>query len=60
MDKWGEKLLRTVETVSEIAAVGFGLPTTAFTSLMQNAPHILAPTGSNLERHGQVGACYAG
>jgi len=60
MDGWGEKMLGTVETVAEMAAVGFGLPADAFTSLMRNAPHILAPTGSNLARHSQLGACYAG
>ena len=45
MDGWGEKMLGTVCTVSEIVAVGLGLDRDAFTSRMQMGPHLLAPTG---------------
>ena len=43
MNTWGEKLLGTAFIVAEMAAVGFGLPKDAFTSMMQFGPHLLAP-----------------
>lgn len=46
MDGWGERMLATVSTVSEIVAVGLGLDRDAFTSQMQMGPHLLAPTGA--------------
>ncbi|KAE8672153.1 Tetratricopeptide repeat-containing protein isoform 1 [Hibiscus syriacus] len=46
--------------VSEMAAIGFGLPTDAFTSLMKQGPHLLAPTGSDLRRYEQEGTVFAG
>lgn len=60
MNNWGEKLLGTVKTVSEMAAVGFNLPADTFTSKMHCAPHLLAPTGSNLKEHGKLGTVFAG
>lgn len=43
-----------------MAAVGFGLPADAFTSRMRCAPHLLAPTGANLDRFGRPGTVIAG
>ncbi|KAL4430971.1 hypothetical protein ABPG75_006227 [Micractinium tetrahymenae] len=60
MDGWGGKMLGAVATVAEMAARGFGLEPDAFTSRMQHAPHLLAPTGSDLAAHGQLGTVYAG
>ncbi|KAL3815052.1 hypothetical protein ACJIZ3_016320 [Penstemon smallii] len=60
MDSWGYKMISAIEVVAEMAAVGFGLHKDAFTSLMEQGPHLLAPTGSNLKRHGQVGTVFAG
>lgn len=60
MNGWGEKILGTVKTVSEMAAIGFGLPKDTFTSKMNCAPHLLAPTGSNLKTHGALGTVFAG
>lgn len=60
MNGWGEKILETVKTVSEMAAVGFGLPRETFTSKMNCAPHLLAPTGSNLKEHGKLNTVFAG
>lgn len=60
MDMWGYKMISAVEVVAEMAAVGFGLPKDAFTSLMKQGPHLLAPTGSDLKRHGQEGKVFAG
>jgi heme A synthase len=60
MDDWGSKLLGAVQAVAGMAAVGFGLPADAFTSRMTLGPHLLAPTGSDLEQHGQQGTVLAG
>ncbi|KAG5580054.1 hypothetical protein H5410_050681, partial [Solanum commersonii] len=35
MDSWGYKMISAVESVAEMAAIGFGLSKDAFTSLMQ-------------------------
>jgi isopenicillin N synthase-like dioxygenase len=60
MNGWGEKILGTVKTVSEMAALGFKLPADTFTSKMNYAPHLLAPTGSNLKKFGKLGTVFAG
>eukprot|EP00878_Enallax_costatus_P011232 GHUV01011729.1.p1 GENE.GHUV01011729.1~~GHUV01011729.1.p1 ORF type:complete len:329 (+),score=73.58 GHUV01011729.1:124-1110(+) len=60
MDSWGSKLLEAVQTVSTMAALGFELEADAFTKLMQQGPHLLAPTGSDLNIHGQKGTVLAG
>lgn len=49
MDGWGEKLVGTARTVAEMAALGFGLERRAFADKMVDAPHLLAPTGSDLK-----------
>ncbi|KAJ8679647.1 hypothetical protein QAD02_015434 [Eretmocerus hayati] len=60
MDSWGKKLLETSFTLSEMIAVGFGLPRDAFTKLMDYGPHLLAPTGSDLKKHGTMETILAG
>ncbi|XP_050386093.1 uncharacterized protein LOC126802494 [Argentina anserina] len=60
MDSWGCKMISALQAVAEMAAIGFGLPKEAFTSLMQQGPHLLAPTGSDLRRYGQEGTVFAG
>ncbi|ORY46863.1 hypothetical protein BCR33DRAFT_757773 [Rhizoclosmatium globosum] len=60
MDKWGNLLLTSVDTLSEMVAVGFGLPKDTFTKLTKYAPHLLAPTGSDLSLYGKVGTVLAG
>ncbi|TVU28256.1 hypothetical protein EJB05_19767 [Eragrostis curvula] len=89
MDSWGSKMISAIEVVAEMAAIGFGLPKDAFTSLMKEllrsmkyafplegmqyglfdsvsmqssalGPHLLAPTGSDLQRHGSEGTVFAG
>jgi hypothetical protein len=52
--------LEAVTAVSKMAALGFGLPADAFSSLMAGGPHLLAPTGSDLVKHGAVGTVLAG
>mmetsp|Transcript_18881 Transcript_18881/g.31594 ORF Transcript_18881/g.31594 Transcript_18881/m.31594 type:complete len:363 (-) Transcript_18881:194-1282(-) len=60
MDNWGQLMLAAVTTCAEMAAIGFGLPATAFTELMYKGPHLLAPTGTDLSKHGQCNATLAG
>ncbi|KAK6933753.1 hypothetical protein RJ641_036647 [Dillenia turbinata] len=48
------------QAVAEMAVIGFGLPRNAFTSIMKQGPYLLAPTGSDLQRHGQEGTVFAG
>jgi hypothetical protein len=60
MDSWGSKLVATVDAVAAMAAVGFGLPQTAFRDRMVRGPHLLAPTGSDLAAHGKAGTVLAG
>lgn len=60
MDSWGYKMISAIQAVAEMAAIGFGLERDAFTSLMKMGPHLLAPTGSDLQRYGQLGKVFAG
>lgn len=48
MNEWGTLMLQGCDTVARMAAIGFGLPETTFTNMMQHAPHLLAPTGSDI------------
>jgi hypothetical protein len=60
MDQWGKHMTSAVETVAEMAALGFGLPQTAFSELMAQGPHLLAPTGSDLAHYCKAGTVFAG
>ncbi len=60
MDNWGSLMLGAVTTCAEMAAVGFSLPRDAFSRLMVDAPHLLAPTGSDLGKYNAVGTTLAG
>lgn len=46
MDGWGQSMLDTVETVSELLALGYGLPPSTFSALLADGKHLLAPTGA--------------
>lgn len=59
MDKWGYLMLNCVYTVAEMSAIGLGLPAKCFTDRMKGGAHLLAPTGSDLERYRQ-GTVFAG
>jgi hypothetical protein len=54
MDSWGNHLLSSLYSFAEMAAIGFNLSPTAFTSLMNCGPHLLAPTGSDLNKYGEL------
>jgi len=59
MNGFGKILLSSIDTVSEMAAIGLGLEKNAFTSLMKYGPHLLAPTGSDLGQWNKVGTVFA-
>mmetsp|Transcript_60355 Transcript_60355/g.167096 ORF Transcript_60355/g.167096 Transcript_60355/m.167096 type:complete len:462 (+) Transcript_60355:43-1428(+) len=57
---WGGKTLSALESVAEMLALGFGLERSTFRDMMHNGPHLLAPTGSDLARHGAKDTIFAG
>jgi isopenicillin N synthase-like dioxygenase len=59
MNAWGEKILATVFTVAEMAAIGFKLPRETFVSMLKMGPHLLAPTGSDMSKFGQLKTVFA-
>eukprot|EP00736_Rhodelphis_marinus_P005228 Rmarinus@m.20228 len=59
MNMWGEKMLGAVTLAAQMAAVGFDMPYDAFSSRMKSAPHLLAPTGSNLNKFHERNTVFA-
>ena len=59
MDKWGYKLHGAVYTVAEMAALGMGLEKNTFSKCLDGGAHLLAPTGSDLQKN-DYGAIFAG
>ena len=59
MDTWGNKLNQVAFTVAEMAAIGMGINKDSFTKRMEGGAHLLAPTGSDLEKN-DVGAVFSG
>lgn len=59
MDGWGGLMLNACLTVAEMAAVGMQLPADEFTKRMNMGPHLLAPTGSDLNTFAQEGVVFA-
>ncbi|KAK3250374.1 hypothetical protein CYMTET_40245, partial [Cymbomonas tetramitiformis] len=60
LDGWGEALLAATATVAEMLAVGLDLPPDTFTTSMRNGPHLLAPTGIDLNEYDKLGTVIAG
>eukprot|EP01132_Coremiostelium_polycephalum_P005623 gene5623-6998_t len=60
MDRWGGLMLSSIEIVAQMIATGYGLPKDTITNYMKNGPHLLAPTGSDLEKFGQLDQIFAG
>jgi isopenicillin N synthase-like dioxygenase len=60
MDRWGNLMLSSVETVAQMIAAGVGAPLNTFTDLMHQGPHLLAPTGSDLARFNALETIFAG
>lgn len=44
MNYWGNAMLSSVEILSQMVAIGFGLPRDVFTRKINGGPHLLAPT----------------
>jgi len=59
MDRWGHLMLNSCLTVAEMVAIGLDLPQKSFVERMQGGTHLLAPTGSDLERY-KKGTLFAG
>lgn len=59
MNKWGNMMVEACFTAAEMAAIGMGLASDSFTSKMQLGPHLLSPTGSDLQKY-DVGTTFAG
>lgn len=59
MDLWGNMMIDACFTAGEMAAIGLGLEKDTFVSRMQGGPHLLSPTGSDLDKYG-VGTTFAG
>jgi len=60
MDKWGHLMVTSIRTAAEMLAVGLDLPVETFVKLLENGPHLLAPTGSDLERFSKSDTIFAG
>ncbi|ATY62178.1 Clavaminate synthase [Cordyceps militaris] len=60
MDRWGSCMKSAVSTLSEMAAVGLGLPPTYFSDAGRYGPHLLAPTASDLTKYGALDTILAG
>jgi isopenicillin N synthase-like dioxygenase len=59
MNKWGDMMMEATRTAAEMAAIGMGVKHDTFTSIMEGGPHLLSPTGSDLNKYG-VGTAFAG
>ncbi|KAI8821462.1 uncharacterized protein EV422DRAFT_528212 [Fimicolochytrium jonesii] len=60
MNTWGYLMHDAVSVLAEMLAIGFGLPRKTFVDMAKYGPHLLAPTGSDLEKYGKVGTVLAG
>ncbi|RDA88877.1 hypothetical protein CP532_5456 [Ophiocordyceps camponoti-leonardi (nom. inval.)] len=60
MDRWGTAMKMAVSTLSEMLAVGLGLPAQAFCDAGRYGPHLLAPTASDLRKYGTKDTILAG
>ena len=59
MFKWGKNLFECVLSVSQMCALGFGLPADTFSTKLLTGHNIVAPTGSDLLKH-KPGTIFAG
>ncbi|KAI1258457.1 Clavaminate synthase-like protein [Xylariaceae sp. FL1019] len=60
MMKWGNSMKSAVSGLAEMAAVGMGLPAETFSDAGRYGPHLLAPTASDLQKHGSNDTILAG
>ena len=60
MDNWGNKLYQSVWDISKALAVGLHLPSDTFQKQLLFGPHLLAPTGTDLQKFGKDKTVMAG
>ncbi|TEB38880.1 Clavaminate synthase-like protein [Coprinellus micaceus] len=60
MMKWGSAMKTSVADLTEMVAIGLGLPAETFRKAGQYGPHLLAPTASDLVKFGEKDTILAG
>ncbi|KAK0711899.1 hypothetical protein B0H67DRAFT_302822 [Lasiosphaeris hirsuta] len=60
MNQWGTSMKDAVEGLTEMAAVGLGLPAGTFKDAGRYGPHLLAPTASDLVKYSHQDTILAG
>ncbi|KAJ9082530.1 hypothetical protein DSO57_1003690 [Entomophthora muscae] len=60
MNSWGTRMHDAVTGISQMLAVGLGLPKNTFSDMAKYGPHLLAPTGSDLNDYGAIDTVLAG
>ncbi|KAH8898336.1 Clavaminate synthase-like protein [Thozetella sp. PMI_491] len=60
MNQWGTSMKQAVEGLTEMVAVGLGLPSGTFKEAGTYGPHLLAPTASDLVKYGEMNTILAG
>lgn len=60
MMKWGNAMKTSVADLTEMVAIGLGLPAETFRKAGQYGPHLLAPTASDLVKFGEKDTILAG
>ncbi|KAK0622326.1 hypothetical protein B0T14DRAFT_426094 [Immersiella caudata] len=60
MNQWGTSMKNAVEGLTEMLALGLQLPASTFRSAGRYGPHLLAPTASDLVKHGAKDTILAG
>lgn len=60
MDKWGNDLLQSVLDITEAISYGLSLPQDYLRNKMEYGPHLLAPTGTDLDKYGAKDTVMAG
>eukprot|EP01089_Gocevia_fonbrunei_P001710 TRINITY_DN1159_c0_g1_i3.p1 TRINITY_DN1159_c0_g1~~TRINITY_DN1159_c0_g1_i3.p1 ORF type:complete len:350 (+),score=99.38 TRINITY_DN1159_c0_g1_i3:120-1169(+) len=60
MNTWGTKMLEGVTSAAQMLSLGLDLGINAFSDMMIGAPHLLAPTGTNLEKYSGIDTIVAG
>lgn len=60
MNRWGSQMLNAVTTVCQMFAMGCGLDKDFFEQYTNHAPHLLAPTATDLSRYGEINSIMAG
>eukprot|EP01135_Chromosphaera_perkinsii_P002159 Nk52_evm93s217 gene=Nk52_evmTU93s217 len=60
MNRWGGLLLEAVGTATEMLSEGYGMPRKFLRDMTNMAPHVLAPTGSDLVKYNKKDTIFAG